>query len=209
MNFFFISLHPKLVRAFAQEGLIARAIKDSKIQIQSVDLRKFGIGKHKKVDDRPYGGGAGMLLRPEPIVEAMRSLGELPNCRKILLSPRGQIFNQKKAKDLSQYENLIFVCGRYEGVDERVAQFYVDEEICVGPYVLMGGEVGAFAMTEAISRLVPGVLGNQDSLAEESFGEDLDQEYPQYTRPEEFEGHSVPAVLKSGHHQNVKDWRNK
>jgi tRNA (guanine37-N1)-methyltransferase len=207
MNFFFVSLHPKLVDSFSQEGLISRAIKDSKIFIRAIDLRKFGLGKHKKVDDRPYGGGAGMILRPEPIVEAIRSLGELPNCRRILLSARGKRFTQKKAEQLKSYENLVFVCGRYEGVDERVAKHYVDEEICIGPYVLMGGEVAAMAMTEAISRLVPGVLGNAASLSEESFNASVKREYPQYTRPEDFEGHRIPKVLKSGHHQKVSNWR--
>lgn len=209
MNFYFLTLHPRLIEAFSKEGLIQKAVHRKHIQIQSIDLRSFGIGKHRRVDDKPYGGGPGMILRCEPIVNALRSLQPLRKSRVILFSARGKKFTQKTAKRLLKYENLVFICGRYEGVDQRISDYYADEELRIGDYVLMGGELAGCVVTESVSRLIPGVLGNVDSLSEESFSDHLRKEYPQYTRPPVFEGHKVPEVLLSGDHRHIEAWRKK
>jgi len=208
MKFSVISVHPNLIKSFSKEALMKRAIQDGLIQLKSISLRDFASPPHYRVDDRPYGGGAGMVFKCEPVVRSLEKI-DTPKLktRKILLSAKGRRFTQASARRLSRYEHLIFICGRYEGVDERIAEHYVDEELRIGNYVLMGGELAACVMIEAISRLVPGVLGNQASLEEESFSLKNEKEYKQYTRPRVFEGHVVPEVLVSGHHSKIKEWR--
>ena len=189
-----ITIFPELFKGFLNESLLARAQKKKLISIKTHDLRKWTKDKHKTVDDRPYGGGVGMLLKIEPIFRAVESLkvkkfkGKKP--RTILLSPKGKTFTQKDAKRLSKYDQLILICGRYEGVDERVAKYIADEEISIGNYVLFGGEVPAMVLVEAVSRLVPGVIAKPESVKYESFSdkESKTKEYPQYTRPENFKG---------------------
>jgi tRNA (guanine37-N1)-methyltransferase len=187
-----------------------------------VQLRDFAFDKHQKVDDTPYGGGAGMVMKPEPIYRALKSLkalkkkSPLKTKRTVLLSPRGRQFDQRIAEEWSKMKEITFVCGRYEGIDQRVVDYMVDEEVSVGPYVLAGGELGALIMIEAVSRLLPGVLGNKDSLLEETFNKSLQLtadcsktsiEYPQYTKPEKFMKWSVPEVLLSGNHEKIREWR--
>jgi len=178
------------------------------VRVNIVNIRDFAPGKHAQADDRPYGGGSGMVMKVEPIVGAIRSLTQYAPQKPhvVLLSPQGRTLDQAKAEQLAQYERLSLVCGHYEGVDQRIADHYVDEEVSVGDYVLTGGEIAALVLLDAVTRLVPGVLGNADSLKKESFCDGL-IEYPQYTRPEEFEGHCVPEVLLSGNHLRIEEWR--
>lgn len=169
------------------------------------NIRDYTLNKHKKVDDYPYGGGAGMVMAPQPIVDAIRSVKKNNNGKVIFLGPRGKTFNQEMAKELSSEEDLIFLCGHYEGIDERVYK-HIDMEISLGDFVLTGGEMAAIPVIDSILRLIPGVLGKEESFMEESFYNGL-LEYPQYTRPEEFEGDKVPDILLSGHHENIRKWR--
>ncbi len=218
-----ITLFPNFIEQYTGFGIISRAIKKRLVKFSAVDLRKFGLDKRKTVDDRPYGGGLGMVLRPDVVIKAItKTVGLAKNgvktTRVILLTPQGKVFNQSHARRLAKYNNLVFVSGRYEGFDERVRKF-VDEELSVGDYVLMGGELPALIISEAVLRLVPGVLGKDESADNESFavstgGETL-LEYPQYTKPEVLEvkvnGRNkklgVPKVLLTGHHANVAKWR--
>ena len=208
---------------------MGRAQKNKIIKINAVDLRDFAEDKHKKTDDTPYGGGPGMVMKPEPVYKALKSVKSLKSkvhkVRKktILLSPRGRQFDQRMAEKLSKMKEITFVCGRYEGMDQRVVDYMVDEEISVGPYVLAGGELGALVIVEAVSRLIPGVLGNEESLNEETHNiaslivkksdevmgcsSDVVREYPQYTKPAEFRGWKVPEVLLSGNHGEIEKWR--
>jgi tRNA (guanine37-N1)-methyltransferase len=186
-------------------SLLGRGIESRVLEVNIVDLRPYGLGKHRSVDDEPYGGGAGMVMRPEPIfaaVEELRAAGS----HVILLSPRGSLLRHAGVARLAEREHIILICGRYEGVDERVAEFLADEELSIGDYVLAGGELAAMVVVESVSRFVPGVLGNTGSLETESHSAGL-LEYPQYTRPMEFRGHPVPEVLLSGHHGEVEKWR--
>lgn len=211
-----ITLFPEFIEQYKSFGIIARAIKNKILKFGAVNLRSFSFDKRGTVDDRPYGGGLGMVLRPDVVVKAIQKM-RLKSGKKIahvvLLTPQGKVFNQKLAKKLSKHETLIFVSGRYEGFDERVRKF-VDEEISVGDYVLMGGELPALVVSEAVLRLIPGVLGKDDSADRESFSESL-LEYPQYTKPEVLEVKvnaklkkmAVPKVLLTGHHANVGKWR--
>ncbi len=205
-----ITLFPEFVKQYASFGIIARAIKNKIVKLDAVQLRRFAFDKRGTVDDRPYGGGLGMVLRPDVVIKAITKTRK-KNSRVILLTPQGKKFNQALARKLANYDNLIFVSGRYEGFDERVRKF-VDEEISIGDYVLMGGELPALVISEAVLRLIPGVLGKDDSAANESFAESL-LEYPQYTKPEvlEVQGKKlrVPKVLLTGHHANVEAWRQK
>jgi tRNA (guanine37-N1)-methyltransferase len=258
-----ITIFPKLFNDFLAESLLARAQKPRRLkgsgsrskvsgkpllEIKSHDLRRWTKDKHKTVDDRPYGGGAGMVLKIEPIYRAVKSLklsvdrksklktrskvkGQRSKVRTVLLSAKGKTFTQRDAKRLSKYDQLIFICGRYEGVDERVAKYVADEEISIGNYVLFGGEVPAMVITEAVSRLIPGVIAKEDSVKFESFA-DKDaktKEYPHYTRPEIFnpgrqatrllarqasdkrqvKNWKVPRILLSGDHKKIKEWRKK
>jgi len=215
-----ITLFPKFVESFVENfGIVKRAIKLKLLEIEPVYLRKFGPDKRGTVDGRPYGGGVGMVLRADVLLKAInRARGKGLRAKVILLTPQGKKFNQKMAQRLSKYDNLVLVCGRYEGFDERIRQF-VDEEISVGDYVLMGGELPALTIIEAVIRLRPGVLGKDESSANESFSENI-LEYPQYTKPELLNSSAkrkgqmakamkVPKVLLTGHHKNINEWRQK
>lgn len=202
-----LTIFPEIFQSFLSTSLLSKAIKNNILSIDVINFRDFASPPHYKVDDEPYGGGAGMLLKPEPIVYAVEKVKEtMKDAHVILLSASGTTFTQEKAKEYSQKENLIFICGRYEGVDQRVIDLAVDEEISIGNYVLMGGEIPSMAIIEATTRLIPNVIGNSESVITESFQENL-LEAPQYTRPEEFRGLKVPNVLISGHHENIKKWR--
>jgi tRNA (guanine37-N1)-methyltransferase len=211
LRFEVLTLFPELFRPLLQEGLLARATERQVLSVELNPFRRFGLGKHLQVDDEPYGGGPGMLLRPEPIwaaLEDARTRHEAAGrtLHRILLTPQGRRFDQAKALELSQRDEvLVLICGRYEGFDERIRSF-VDEEISGGDFITLGGETIALTMLEAVGRLVPGVLGNQSSSEQESFSEPL-LEFPQYTRPAEFQGQAVPEVLLSGNHQNIAQWR--
>jgi tRNA (guanine37-N1)-methyltransferase len=190
------------------ESILKRARDEGLLEITLHDLRDYTLDKHRRVDDCPFGGGVGLVMNVEPIVRAIEAVREdRPGARTILLSPGGQSFGQKMAWELSEEENLIFVCGRYEGVDERVLNF-VDSVVSIGDYVMAGGEVPAMVIVEAVSRLIPGVVGDESSIIEESF-EGNRLEHPQYTKPREFRGLRVPEVLLSGHHRKIQDWQRK
>ena len=200
-----ITIFPELFGPHLATSLLGKAIAAGTLSVNVHDLRQHGLGKHRSVDDSPFGGGAGMVMRPEPIFAAVESLrGE--NTYVVLLSPRGTVFRHDVAQRLSGLEHLILICGRYEGVDERVVEHLCDEEISIGDFVLAGGELGALVVIEAVTRLVPGVVGNAGSLDSESHAAGL-LEYPQYTRPAEFRGWQVPEVLLSGNHAEVERWR--
>lgn len=214
-----ITIFPEIFKSFLSESLLARAIKKGLISIKAHNLRDWTNDAHKTVDGRPYGGGAGMVLKPEPIFRAVKSLSSYKvrkvKSRVILLSAKGKQFTQKDARRLAKYDRLIFICGRYEGVDERVAQYIADEEISVGHYVLFGGEVPTMTIVEAVSRLIPGVVAKEESVALESFSDKNTKikEHPQYTRPEIFVTKNktlrVPKVLLSGDHKKIGEWRKK
>ena len=246
MNIQVLTIFPELITSYIGASLLGRATANNLLAIRPVNIRDFSTNKHKTVDDTPYGGGAGMVMKPEPIYHALMSIGGLPFTKEkirgkikkivsgqivkkkhiVLLSPRGRQFTQRIAEEWSTFDELTFVCGRYEGIDQRVVDHMVDEEISVGPYVLAGGELGALIIIEAVARLIPGVLGNPESLAEETFGRqsvedrlpttdgeninlDLEtfHEYPQYTKPADFRGWKVPDVLLSGDHKKIDEWR--
>jgi tRNA (guanine37-N1)-methyltransferase len=203
-----LTIFPKLFDSLFEFGMIKQAVNKGLLRFEVIDLRDFSSDKHKSVDDRPYGGGQGMVLKPEPVFRAVdecRSRDET-SAHIVLLTPQGFRFDQAKAKELSLKTRLIFVCGRYEGVDQRVADHLADEELSVGDFVLSGGEFAAAVMIDAVSRLIPGVLGQGESVLDESFMEGL-LDYPQYTRPEEYRGHKVPEVLLSGNHAEIRRWR--
>jgi tRNA (guanine37-N1)-methyltransferase len=200
-----VTLFPELFDAPLRTSLLGRAVEAGRIEVSVRDLRGHGLGKHRSVDDEPYGGGAGMVMRPEPIFAAVEAVRK-ESSHVVLLSPRGARLDHGIASRLAGREHLILVCGRYEGVDQRVADHIVDEEVSIGDYVLAGGEVAALVVIEAVSRLVPGVVGNPQSLRSESHAAGL-LEYPQYTRPAEFRGWKVPDVLVSGDHGAVERWR--
>jgi tRNA (guanine37-N1)-methyltransferase len=201
-EFHIVTLFPELFSDFADTSLIGKAHKSGLLSIKCIDLRDFTHDRHRSVDDEPYGGGAGMVMRPGPIFEMFDAL---PPCHRVLMTPQGAPFNQAKARRLSGLSKVMLFCGRYEGVDERVRDKF-DEEISIGDFVLNGGEVAAMVVVEAVSRLLPGVLGNAESMVEESFCSGL-LEYPQYTRPETIQNLSVPEVLLSGDHGRVRKWR--
>jgi len=198
-----LTLFPRLIQPWTEEALLAKAIGRGLIQINVRDIRDYTHDKHRQVDDYPYGGGAGMVLRPDVVVEAIED--QLPADEVILLTPAGEPFNQSMAEELAAKEHLVLVSGRYEGIDARVESF-VTREVSIGDFVLMGGEVAALAIIEATARLVPGVLGDPESHRLDSFSWGL-LDYPQYTRPPEFRGLKVPEVLTSGHHGKVAEWR--
>jgi tRNA (guanine37-N1)-methyltransferase len=204
-----VTLFPDLIRAFAQTGIVVRAIDDGAIHILPVDLREFTHDRHRTVDDYPYGGGPGMVLRPEPFFEAVEHLRKTPPfdiAPVLLMSPRGASLSQHRAEAFARFPALILLCPRYEGVDQRVADFLADEEVSVGDFIAMGGDVPALLVIESVLRLLPGFIGNPDSPRAESFSSGL-LEYPQYTRPPDFRGHLVPPVLLSGDHRKVHLWR--
>lgn len=207
MEFHLITLFPEMFAPPFAGGIMARAIRSGLIKIETHNLRDHGLGRYRQVDDEPYGGGSGMVMRPEPIAAAIDALsGQRPGLWRVLLTPQGELFSQSIAADLARREpGLMLIAGRYEGVDERVRAL-VDQELSIGDYVLSGGELPAMVVIEAVARLLPGVLGNSASLEEESFGAGM-LEYPQYTRPEVFRGAAVPAVLLGGDHEKVRQWR--
>jgi tRNA (guanine37-N1)-methyltransferase len=200
-----VSLFPALFDEPLRVSLLGKAVESGLIDVRVHDLREHGLGRHRSVDDEPYGGGAGMVMRPEPIFAAVEAVAT-KSSHVILLSPRGTRLDQSVVARLSRLGHLILVCGRYEGVDERVSEHLADEELSIGDFVLAGGELPALVVTEAIARLLPGVIGNEDSLVSESHTGGL-LEYPQYTRPAEFRGHRVPDVLLSGDHGAIERWR--
>jgi|TARA_B110000116_G_scaffold97978_1_gene85292 tRNA (guanine37-N1)-methyltransferase len=205
-HFDIISIFPEIFESHLRESILKRAQDQGLLNVNLHNLRDYTINKHRKTDDYPFGGGVGLIMNIDPIVRAIEAVKETrPSTRSILLSPGGKSFNQKIAWELSKEESLTFICGRYEGVDERVLNF-VDDAISIGDYVMAGGEVPAMVLVEAISRLIPGVVGDECSIIEESF-EGNKLEYPQYTKPREFRGLKVPDVLVSGHHKDIQDWQ--
>jgi tRNA (guanine37-N1)-methyltransferase len=207
MRFDILSIFPEMFPFLIDYGIVGRAVERGKLKINVVNIRDFGEGPHLMTDDRPFGGGDGMVMKPEPIFRALESIPKLKGKRKVvLLTPQGQLFDQSIALSLSKLQQIILVCGRYEGVDERVRSRYVDMEISIGDYILTGGELPAMIIVEAVSRLIPGILGGERSHLEESF-EDCLLEYPQYTRPRVFKGDEVPPVLLSGDHKEIRLWR--
>ena len=203
MKFDVLTLFPEMFEPIKQ-SIIGRAMDKSLIDINLINIRDFSKDKHKKVDDTIYGGGAGMLIKPDVVYDAYKSV-RAENSKVIYLTPQGKKLNQSKVEELAKEEHLILLCGHYEGIDERVLEKIVDEEISIGDYVLTGGEIPAMVLIDAVSRYVEGVL-TKDSTEEESFSNGL-LEYPQYTKPKEFEGMKVPEVLQSGHHENIEKWR--
>jgi tRNA (guanine37-N1)-methyltransferase len=189
--------------------MVKRAQLKKIIDVKITDLRQFAGNKYKSVDDTPYGGGVGMVLKIEPIYKALKSIKRKKKSRVILFSARGKTLTQKDLRRLKKYDQLIMICGRYEGVDNRVAEYLADEEISIGNYVLTGGEIPAMVLVDGITRLLPGVLGNLESPKDESFSKENELEYPQYTKPEKFKNWNVPKVLLSGHHKKIEEWRRK
>lgn len=222
MTFNVLTIFPGMFSGFLGETMMKRGIESNTVKVNLVDIREHATDKHKTTDDTPYGGGAGMVMKIEPIYRALEVLGqirnsksEIRNTRVALLSPRGKQFDQRKAEEYAKLDSLTLICGRYEGVDHRVAEHLADEELSIGPYVLSGGEVASMVAMEAVARLIPGFLGNPDSLKEETFSLATHDsqlitpvEYPQYTKPDDFMGWKVPDVLLSGDHQKVAAWRN-
>jgi len=203
-----LTIFPRIFDSFLNYGNPARALEAGHLVVQAVDLRDFTEDRHRSTDDYPYGGGTGMVMKPEPIVRGIRHIKErVRESRVVLMTPQGRLFGHEMAEDLARQESLVIVCGRYEGLDERVRSF-VDDEISVGDYVLSGGEIAAMVVIDAVSRLIPGVLGADSHVSGESFYEGL-LEYPQYTRPRIFEGMEVPEVLLEGHHEKIRLWRKK
>ena len=199
-----LTLFPDMFKEMLNESIIKRAIESKKVTVNLINIRDFSENKHKKVDDTPYGGGAGMVMQADVIYNAYKSIKKT-NAKVIYMSPQGQVLNQKKVEGLSKEEHLIILCGHYEGVDQRILDKIVDEEISIGNYVLTGGELPAMVLIDSVSRYVDGVLSD-GSTSEESFSQGI-LEYPQYTRPETFEGVKVPEILQSGHHENINKWR--
>ena len=199
-----LTLFPEMF-APLNESIIGRARKGGKLEINFINIRDYSLDKHRKCDDYPFGGGAGMVMTPQPIADAIDAIDPDRKAHRIYMSPKGKTFTQSEIKRLIEYEELIILCGHYEGVDQRILDLYIDEEISIGDYVLTGGELPAMVITDAICRYVDGVL-NQDSLQDESFTKNL-LEYPQYTRPQVFKGVAVPEVLTSGDHGKVDAWR--
>jgi tRNA (guanine37-N1)-methyltransferase len=207
MEFHLITLFPEMLTAL-DAGLIGRARERGLISIQAHNLRDHGLGNYRQVDDTPYGGGSGMVMRPEPLAAAIDAvMAEHPKLLRVLMTPQGELLDQPLVRELAGgYDGLLLIAGRYEGVDERIREM-VDREISIGDYILSGGELAAMVVIESVARLVPGVLGNPQSLEEESFGTGGMLEYPQYTRPEEFRGMRVPEILIGGDHGKIRAWR--
>lgn len=201
-----ITLFPEMIDAVANTSVVGRARKSGRVDIHPVNLRDFATDRYGTVDDSPFGGGAGMVLKPDVLCAAVESL-KTPESLVILMTPQGRPFRQATARQLARNEHLILVCGHYEGVDERARQSLIDLEVSIGDYVLTNGALPALVIVDAVVRLLPGVLGSAESAADDSFGEDGLLEYPQYTRPAEFRGMRVPDVLLSGHHEAIRKWR--
>ena len=201
-----LTLFPEMFLPVLGASITGRAIDNGILSIEPINIRDYTPNKHGRCDDYPYGGGAGMVMTPQPIFDCMKAVTKDFPARRILLSPRGKTLTQQRTRELAQEENLLFLCGHYEGVDQRVIDTWVDEEISIGDYVLTGGELAAMVVIDCLSRHIPGVLGSDESAQEESFSDGL-LEYPQYTRPAVYEGLAVPDVLLSGHDANIKKWR--
>ena len=207
-----ITIFPEVLKPYVNESILKIAQEKGKLEIRLHNLRDYTLDKHRKVDDRPFGGGPGMILTPEPVFRAVEHINQISKSKNenkakiILLTPQGKTLNQKLAEKLSKRKHLILICGRYEGVDERVRESLIDEEISIGDYILSGGEPAALVLTDSLARLLPGVLGHKDSNVRESFSNNL-LEYPQYTRPADFRGLRVPEVLLSGDHKKIEEWR--
>ena len=211
MKFHILTIFPEFFASPFSYGVVAKARQAGKLEIQVHDLRHWTYDRHRTVDDRPFGGGEGMLLKPDPLFEAVEAIlpARSERSRVVLLSAQGRLFRQSAANELAAFDELLLICGRYEGVDERVAMHLADEEISIGDYVLSGGELGAAVIVDTVARLIPGVLGNEDSSRNESFSHENEGllECPQYTRPAEFRGWKVPDVLLGGNHAEIKRWR--
>ena len=207
MQIVVLTIFPEMFAPFWTHGIVRRAVEQGQVHAAAVDIREFAEGRHRVTDDRPYGGGDGMVMKPEPLAGAIRRARQTaPGARTILMSPQGRVFTQEAAAELSALEGMILVCGRYEGVDERLCRTLIDDELSIGDYVLTGGEVAAMAVIDAVTRLIPGVLGGAGSAENDSFSDGL-LEHAHYTRPQVFEGAEVPEVLRSGHHREIERWR--
>ena len=208
MRFHVLTLFPQVLHGALDHSITKRAQDSGLISINCIDIRDFSGNKHRRVDDYTYGGGAGLLMRPEPVFDSYMSIKDklAPNTKVVYMSPTGRKFNQKEAQQLAREKDLVLICGHYEGIDQRVIDEIVTDEISIGDYILTGGEIAAVVVIDVISRLVPGVLGASESLEFESFTDGL-LEYPQYTRPREFRGREVPEVLVSGNHKEIDRWR--
>lgn len=212
MRFDILTIFPGLIEGYLSDSIMKREILKKTIKVHTHDIRAYSKDKHMKVDDRIYGGGAGMLMTPQPLFDAIKAVKRKNKGAKVVyMSPGGKVLTHALAQKLSKRKGLIFLCGRYEGIDERIKKLCVDEEISIGEYVLSGGELPALVVMEAITRLLPGALGDARSAHEDSFSEALEgkKEYPQYTRPAEFMGLKVPKVLQEGHHKKIEEWRKK
>jgi tRNA (guanine37-N1)-methyltransferase len=207
MKFVVLTLFPEMFDPFWDHGIIRRAIDQKKIFASTLNIRDYAADKHHVTDDKPYGGGSGMVMKPEPLAGAIRAANrKVSSAKTILLTPQGRVFNQKMARKLAAFEGLVLVCGRYEGIDERISHELIDCEISVGDFVLTGGELAAMVIIDAVTRLIPGTLGGEDAAEKDSFSNGL-LEHAHYTRPQTFEGNQVPEVLLSGHHQEIENWR--
>ena len=209
MRFDVLTLFPAMFSAYLRDGIFGKAVGKKIVNVRVVNIRDFATGPHKATDDRPYGGGDGMVMKPEPIYRALKSVDRVKGRSAVILfSPQGETFDQASAWELSCWDQIIFVCGRYEGVDERIRLTSIDRELSIGDYVLSGGELAAMVVMDAVGRLIPGVLGGEKSNLEDSFEGGL-LEYPQYTRPRVFKGKEIPSVLLSGDHEKIRLWRRK
>ncbi len=207
MRFDVLTIFPDLLSSPLQEGIIQKALVAEKVSVHTHNIRDCALDKHAMTDDRPFGGGAGMVMKPEPIVASLDKIEkEAPGGHVILLSPQGRPYNQEIAQELSGLSHIVLICGRYEGFDERIHRYWVDEEISIGDYILTGGELAAMVLVDSITRLLPGVLGCTESAECDAFSQGM-LKHPQYTRPREFQGHEVPEVLLSGDHRKISEWR--
>lgn len=207
MKFAVLTIFPDMFASFLAQGIVRKAMESRHIELSAINIRDFAAGKHRVTDDRPYGGGPGMVMKPEPLVAAIEDTKKrFAQAHTVLLSPQGRVFNQQMARDLAGYSEMLLVCGRYEGVDERVCLDHVDQEISIGDYVLSGGELAAMVIMEAVTRLLPGALGAEDGAEKDSFSGHL-LDHPHYTRPRVFREAAVPEVLLTGNHGRIDNWR--
>ena len=207
MNFIVLTIFPEMFNPFWDHGIVHKGISCNKIAASTINIRDFGKGRHRVTDDRPYGGGCGMVMKPEPLASAIREAQKkTPFSKTICLTPQGRVFNQRIAREFAALEGLVLVCGRYEGMDERILHDFIDYEISIGDYILTGGEIAAMVVIDAVTRLIPGILGGADSAEKDSFSDDL-LEHAHFTRPRTFEGMAVPEVLLSGNHREIEKWR--
>jgi len=207
MNFTVLTIFPEMFQMFWDHGIIRKAVEEKKISAETINIRDFAEGKHRVTDDRPYGGGCGMVMKPEPLAAAISAAKKKkPDAKTILLTPQGRVFDRHVAHELASYEGLMLVCGRYEGVDERICLDHIDDELSIGDYVMTGGELAAMVVIDTVIRLIPGVLGGDESAEKDSFEDGL-LEHAHYTRPQVFEEEEVPEILLSGNHGEIERWR--